>query len=94
MLSFLSVNFQLVSEGYKSVLIVIETTCPTQIDGKEEGNIEEDGLKENFFEGVSDGKQVGRDEWIFDGSLVGKTNDDGGRDGAEDVSNFNVSDGT
>jgi hypothetical protein len=56
MLSFLSVNFQLVSEGYKSVLIVIETTCPTQIDGKEEGNIEEDGLKENFFDGVSDGK--------------------------------------
>jgi len=30
---------------------------------------------------------------MFDGSLVGKTNDDGGRDGAEDVSNFNVSDG-
>jgi hypothetical protein len=33
-------------------------------------------------------------ERVFDGSLVGKTNDDGGRDGAEDVSNFNVSVGT
>ena len=30
---------------------------------------------------------------MFDGSLVGKTNDDGGRDGAEDVSDFDVSDG-
>ena len=31
---------------------------------------------------------------MFYGSLVGRTNNDGGRDGAEDDNNFNVSDGT
>ena len=45
-MSFLSVNFQLFSEGHKSVLITVETTCPTQIDGKEEANVEEDDLKD------------------------------------------------
>ena len=55
-MSFSSVAFQLVSDGYKSVLIVIETACPTQIDGKEEGNIEEDGLEEKFSDDIFDGK--------------------------------------
>ena len=30
---------------------------------------------------------------MFDGSLVGRTNADGGRDGAENVNKFDASDG-
>ena len=46
-----------------------------------------------FFHGAFDGKQVGRDEWSFNRSLVVRNNDGGGRHGAEDFSNFDVSDG-
>ena len=91
MLSFLSVYFQIISKGHNQVLIAIETACLMQIDGKEEVNDEEDGLWD-FFDGVFDRKQVGRDGKLFNRLFVGRNNYGGGRDGAEDVSNFDVSD--
>ena len=44
MLLFLLVDFQIICKRQNQVLMSIENDCLMQIDRKEEGNVEEDGL--------------------------------------------------